>query len=91
MKRSSARAACDATFEGNANHAGTTPMHLRRDALAAAAEWILSVEREARAIPNAAATVGRLHVSPGASNVIPGSVHASLDVRHADDAVRQSF
>ena len=50
-----------------------------------------AVEREAQAIPNAVATVGRLEVSPGASNVIPGSVHASLDVRHADDAVRQNL
>ena len=49
-------------------------MNLRRDALAGAAEWISAVEREARAIPGAVATVGLvLNVSPGASNVIPGS------------------
>lgn len=81
----------DATFEGKANHAGTTPMHLRQDALAGAAEWIGVVEREARAIPGAVATVGRAAVSPGASNVIPGSVAASLDVRHVDHAVRRDL
>ncbi len=81
----------DVVFEGQANHAGTTPMHLRRDALAGAAEWIAAVEREARAIPGAVATVGRVNVSPGASNVIPGTVTLSLDVRHADDAVRHDL
>ncbi len=78
----------DVVFEGHANHAGTTPMHLRHDALAAAAAWVLEVEREARAVPGLVATVGRFEVSPGAANVIPGLVRASLDVRHADDAVR---
>jgi allantoate deiminase len=81
----------DVTFQGQANHAGTTPMHLRRDALAGAAEWISAVEREARAVPGAVATVGRVVVSPGARNVIPGSVAASLDVRHAEDAVRRDL
>src|SRR5579872_530290 len=47
-------------FEGKANHAGTTPMHLRRDALAGAAEWISAVEREAAAIPTFVATVGKI-------------------------------
>jgi allantoate deiminase len=78
----------DVLFEGQANHAGTTPMNLRRDALAGAADWIGAVEREAHAIPGAVATVGRLNASPGASNVIPGSAAASLDVRHANDPVR---
>jgi allantoate deiminase len=78
-------------FEGKANHAGATPMHLRQDALAGAAEWIGVVEREARAIPGAVATVGRATLSPGAGNVIPGSVAASLDVRHVDDAVRRDL
>lgn len=81
----------DVVFEGQANHAGTTPMHLRRDALAGAAEWIAAVEREARAIPGAVATVGRVNVSPGASNVIPGTVTASLDIRHGDDTVRHDL
>jgi len=78
----------DVLFEGKANHAGTTPMNLRRDALAGAADWIGAVEREAHTIPGAVATVGCLNVSPGASNVIPGSAAASLDVRHANDPIR---
>ena len=49
------------------------------------------MEREARAIPGAVATVGRVNVSRGASNVIPGAVTASLDVRHAKDAVRHDL
>jgi allantoate deiminase len=81
----------DVLFEGQANHAGTTPMNLRHDALAGAAEWINTVEREARAVPGAVATVGRVNVSPGASNVIPGSVTASLDIRHARDEVRRDL
>src|SRR5262249_8458553 len=60
------------TFTGKAGHAGTTPMRLRRDALAAAAEWIVAVEEEARTMPGLVATAGQLHVQPGASNVIPG-------------------
>jgi len=81
----------DVLFKGSANHAGTTPMHLRRDALAGAAEWISAVEREAPSVPGAVATVGRVAVSPGASNVIPGSVTTSLDVRHPNDAVRHEI
>jgi allantoate deiminase len=75
-------------FTGQTNHAGTTPMHLRHDALAGGAEWITVVEREARATPSAAATVGRLDAEPGAANVIPGVVRVSLDVRHAGDSAR---
>jgi allantoate deiminase len=78
-------------FEGRANHAGTTPMHLRRDALAGTAEWICAVEREARLIPGAVATIGHIEASPGASNVIPGSAIASLDVRHVDDNIRRDL
>ncbi|HWC96617.1 MAG TPA: Zn-dependent hydrolase [Candidatus Sulfopaludibacter sp.] len=77
-------------FEGRANHAGTTPMKLRKDALAAAAEWIGKVQKIARAVPGLVATVGQLEVVPGAVNVIPGEVTASLDVRHADDGVREA-
>jgi allantoate deiminase len=75
-------------FQGKTNHAGTTPMHLRRDALPAASEWILEVEREASATPGLVATVGSITAAPGAANVIPGDVRASLDVRHSDDSVR---
>jgi allantoate deiminase len=76
------------SFHGQANHAGTTPMSQRADALAAAAEWILEVERMARAEDGLVATVGRLSVTPDAGNVIPGQADASLDVRHLSDAVR---
>ena len=75
-------------FGGHANHAGTTPMHLRRDALAAAAEWIAEVEALARNTDGLVATVGRLTVEPNAGNVVPGLAQASLDLRHADDAAR---
>lgn len=78
------------TFEGKANHAGTTPMALRHDALVAAAEWIGKVNAIARAYLGLVATVGRLEVQPNAGNVIPGRVTASLDVRHRDDEVRQA-
>ena len=75
-------------FRGRANHAGTTPMHLRHDPVAAVAEWILAVEREARATLGLVATVGKVETFPGASNVIAGEALASLDVRHAADAER---
>ncbi|HYR44337.1 MAG TPA: M20/M25/M40 family metallo-hydrolase, partial [Terriglobia bacterium] len=80
----------EAVFRGQTNHAGTTPMHLRRDALPAASEWILEVEREASATAGLVATVGHITAVPGAANVIPGEVRAMLDVRHADDSVRTS-
>jgi allantoate deiminase len=76
-------------FLGQANHAGTTPMLLRHDAMAAAAAWIVAVEQYARAQNGLVATVGRVETRPGAGNVIPGEVVATLDVRHAEDAVRQ--
>ncbi len=76
-------------FEGQAGHAGTTPMMLRRDALAAAAEFVLAAERTATAELGLVATVGELGVPHGAANVIPGRAEATLDVRHQDDAVRE--
>jgi allantoate deiminase len=78
------------TFTGHANHAGTTPMTLRHDALAGAAEWIAAVEREGQYIAGLVATVGRIQAEPGAANVIPGLVRATLDLRHAQDSVRKS-
>ncbi len=75
-------------FRGQANHAGTTRMNLRRDALACAAEWVVAAESLACGVPGLVATVGRMEVSPGAGNVVPGEVTASLDVRHSDDAMR---
>ena len=75
-------------FAGQANHAGTTPMRLRRDALAAAAEWIASVESIASRTDGLVATVGKIAVEPNAVNVIAGKARVSLDVRHARDAAR---
>jgi allantoate deiminase len=63
-------------------------MELRRDAACALAELVLAVEAAGRAQAGLVATVGQIAVSPGAPNVIPGSAVASLDVRHADDAIR---
>jgi allantoate deiminase len=73
---------------GEAGHAGTVPMRLRKDALAAAAEMVLAIERRASATPDLVATVGRLEALPGAVNVIPGTVRFTLDVRAPADALR---
>ncbi len=78
----------DVHFTGRAAHAGTTPMDLRQDALAAAAGWIGHVERVAREMEGLVATVGRIEAAPGAVNVIAGEAHATLDVRHAIDETR---
>jgi allantoate deiminase len=75
-------------FTGEAAHAGTTPMDRRKDALVAAAEFVLVVEAVARGTEGLVATVGQLAVSPGATNVVPGQVVLSLDVRQADDKIR---
>ncbi len=71
-------------FEGRADHAGTTPMDARDDALVAAAEFVLRVRAAARG--SAVTTVGRLVVEPGASNVVPARVTASIDARAATTA-----
>jgi allantoate deiminase len=76
------------SLSGVAGHAGTIPMALRHDALCAAAEVILAIEESARATPGLVATVGQLRVEPGASNVVPGQVTFSLDLRHALDTTR---
>jgi allantoate deiminase len=80
-------------FSGQANHAGTTPMHLRRDALAAAAEWISVIEflvlkASQEEEPGLVATVGKIEIQPNAGNVIPGSVDLSLDLRHMSNRTR---
>ena len=76
-------------LRGQAGHAGTTPMHLRRDALAAAAECMLVIERVAVEGPaDLVATVGQIAALPGAPNVIPGVVEFTVDVRAGTDAVR---
>lgn len=75
-------------FSSAANHAGTTPMNLRHDALLAAAEWALAVEKEALATSGLVATVGVLDIKPGAVNVIAGECRAALDIRHGSDSQR---
>jgi allantoate deiminase len=75
-------------FAGRANHAGTTPMYLRRDAIAAAAEWLVAVEHTAQNCPGLVATVGQIEAKPGAINVIAAEARVSLDIRHGSDGVR---
>lgn len=70
-------------FSGEAGHAGTVPMLLRKDALAAAAEWMLFIEHATQA--PLVATTGTLSCQPGAVNVIPGEVQLSLDIRGPQD------
>ncbi len=79
-----------AELRGRAGHAGTMPMEGRHDALAAAAELVLAVERLPQSFGGLRATVGTLTVAPGAVNVVPGAAQLSIDVRHASDTVRTS-
>jgi len=72
--------------QGKANHAGTTPMHMRDDALVKAAPLITYVYQEALRQESVVATIGRVGVSPGAVNVIPGKVELSLELRSMDDS-----
>ena len=74
---------------GRAGHAGTVPMDLRYDALVAASEAVLAVERVCTDIPGAVGTVGMLRAMPGAVNVIPGVVEFSVDVRAGSDGLRR--
>jgi len=75
-------------LEGYAGHAGTLPMDMRRDALAAAAEIILKIEETARNTAGLVATVGRIETPGGAVNIVPGRVIMSLDLRSPDDISR---
>jgi allantoate deiminase/N-carbamoyl-L-amino-acid hydrolase len=77
------------TIIGEAGHAGTVPMHLRRDAAAAAAEIVLFVEARCGSAEGLVGTVGRLNVPDGAVNVIPGRCELTLDIRSGDDALRR--
>lgn len=76
------------TFVGKAGHAGTTPMSMRRDALAGAAELVLFIEQHARDQPPLVGTVGSISARPGAPNVIPAEAVISLDLRHPHDLAR---
>ena len=78
------------TITGEAGHAGTVPMSLRRDSLAAAAEMVLAVERTGRRHDGVVATVGRIEAHPGAVNVIPGRTSFTIDLRAASDELRDA-
>jgi N-carbamoyl-L-amino-acid hydrolase len=84
----SVRYLCEIT--GTASHAGTTPMGMRRDAAAAAAELVLYLEQRAASEPNLVGTVGMLAVPSGSINVVPGRCAFSLDIRATTDAVRDA-
>jgi allantoate deiminase len=77
------------TVAGFAGHAGTVPMGWRRDALSATAEMLIAIETLAMSTPDLVATVGRIKALPGATNVIPGSVEFTIDMRSPADAVRR--
>ncbi len=81
----------EVTITGMAGHAGTVPMGSRRDALTAAAECILVVEKRASAGDATVGTVGIIAAQPGAVNVIPGCTAFSVDLRSPDDAVRRTL
>lgn len=79
------------TVTGEPGHAGTVPMAMRHDALTAAAEMALAIERIGRSHESVVATVGRFQAYPGAVNVIPGDVRFTLDTRAPDDALRETI
>lgn len=76
--------------EGLASHAGTTPMGMRKDAAAGAAEMILLVEQRCSAAPTLVGTVGQLQVPDGSSNVIPAACAFSMDIRAGEDGIREA-
>lgn len=75
-------------IDGAAGHAGTVPMTLRKDALAAAAECVLAIERRCGNTAGLVGTVGKLETLPGAANVIPGKTKFTIDIRAPKDALR---
>jgi beta-ureidopropionase / N-carbamoyl-L-amino-acid hydrolase len=82
----------EATITGMEAHAGPTPMERRKDALVAASEMVLAVNRIGMAnLPNACATVGMLQNSPNSRNVIPGKVFFTVDFRHPDAKVLEKM
>lgn len=83
----------DVEFTGFANHAGTTPMHMRQDALLAASKFIVAVNQITNSFKgNQVGTVGRIKADPGAPNVIPGKVVASLEIRDlSSDIIEKVF
>lgn len=80
------------TLRGETNHAGTTPMSMRKDALACAAEIMTRLEADAHQYGEPlVATVGRIEASPNQPNVVPGSVHFTIDIRHHEEQVLEQF
>lgn len=77
----------EVTIEGISNHAGATPMNLRNDALCGAAEIILNAERIASENGTSVATVGLVETLPGKTNIIPGKIKMTLDIRDKNDVV----
>lgn len=80
----------EVAIRGVAGHAGTLPMTMRRDALAAAAEMLLAIEARGRGEPDLVATVGVIETPGGAINVVPGRARFTFDIRSPSDAARQS-
>jgi len=78
-------------FDGRSDHSGATPMRLRKDALTAASEFVLQVERCARQRATSVATVGRLEVEPGSLTTVPGRVRLVVDVRDIDSARQRTL
>ncbi|RED65989.1 Zn-dependent hydrolase [Cohnella lupini] len=79
------------TLRGEANHAGTTPMNMRSDAMAGAAEFIVRLELLATRAASLVATVGRIQATPNIPNVIPGTVEFTLDIRHDNEGTLSWF
>lgn len=71
------------TFLGEANHAGTTPMNMRRDALSGAVEFHRRINAWIHSNPGGVVTIGKMDVNPGAFNIVPGSVRLALELRHS--------
>jgi hydantoinase/carbamoylase family amidase len=84
-------AGVELVFTGRRGHAGTVPMALRADALGAAAGFVRAAHDTARGLPGAVATIGRMDVSPGATNTIPGRVAAFADLRAPDAATLEAL
>jgi allantoate deiminase len=77
---------------GQVDHAGTTPMRLRRDAGLAAAEMMLETAKQAELVgPPAVATVGQVSLEPGAVNIVPGQARLTVDARHPDGAALEKL
>src|SRR2546426_6218074 len=82
----------EVTITGRSDHAGTTPMELRQDALAGAAAMIQAIESIARSLgAPAVATVGKIRAEPDQINVVPGRVVFTVDLRHADPGARRAL